>query len=288
MYRNILRIALVLLVAAPFSAHAATLSFQSGTSYAVGDTFTAFVAVGTTPSVPINAVSANVSYPADALEFLSFSKAGSIITLWSQEPTFSYGAAHLEGVIFNPGYNGPSGRVLGLTFRVKKTGTATLSLSNASVLANDGNGTDVLTGTSPVTIALTEAVPKPKTEPKPVQPVSEPQQPKVAEPTTTPQTITQVVVVNSPYQLLTALVLLLCILLVGLIPYVLYRMHTRYALKASMREARKNIRKDFDIIEGELRMINAKESEVGELKKQFAQTEKDVDKALKEIDKKLK
>jgi hypothetical protein len=44
-----------------------------------------------------------------------------------------------------------------LSFKAKATGTASLSLKSASVLLNDGNGTDALSGTSGSTIVIAQA-----------------------------------------------------------------------------------------------------------------------------------
>ena len=46
----------------------------------------------------------------------------------------------------NPGYTGGKGKVLLINFKAKQSGTVKLLFSGASVLANDGEGTDVLVG----------------------------------------------------------------------------------------------------------------------------------------------
>ena len=96
----------------------------------------------------INAVSGVISFPADKLEVNSLSKSGSIINLWVLEPFFSNstGRVSFEGLILNPGFVGTGGKVITVNFKVKSAGTAYLSLSSASVLANDGLGTNILTG----------------------------------------------------------------------------------------------------------------------------------------------
>ena len=137
---------ILFLIFLPFyHSHAATIGFSpSSGSYNVGDTINIKVYVGTN-SQSINAISANVKFPNDILSLSSISKVGSIINLWAQEPSFSNsdGVASFEGVILN-GYSGNSGNAVTLVFKVKAIGTAEIQFNTASVLANDGNGTEVL------------------------------------------------------------------------------------------------------------------------------------------------
>ncbi|MES2214297.1 MAG: cohesin domain-containing protein [Patescibacteria group bacterium] len=144
MKNKIYLFALVFLL--PFSAHAATLSIVPVTgSFSSGQVFQASVYVSS-PTEAINAVQGTVSFPAQNLEVLSLSKSGSIVGLWVQEPTFSNlaGQVNLEGVVLNPGFIGASGKVLTITFRTKAAGSVPVIFSSSSVLANDGQGTNVL------------------------------------------------------------------------------------------------------------------------------------------------
>ncbi len=106
----------------------------------------------------INAVSALLSFPKDAVEVVSTSKSGSFITLWAEEPNFSNekGTVSLEGVALNPGFNKATGNVLSVTFKAKQAGNITLSIKEGSVLANDGNATDVLKTTGAALIYINE------------------------------------------------------------------------------------------------------------------------------------
>lgn len=152
-----------LLVAGFFSAthsvSAASLTFvPSVSSYSVNDAVRVRVAVSSDAS--INAVSAKVSYPSEILSLTSISKAGSIINLWAQEPSYSNstGTATFEGVILN-GYAGGGGTVVTLIFKAKAPGVATLKFLQGAVLANDGNGTELSStkGTSTVTVLQSTA-----------------------------------------------------------------------------------------------------------------------------------
>lgn len=114
-------------------------------SYEVGSTFSVNVSVDAR-DVAFNAVSGKLSFPSDTLEIVSVSKTLSVISLWVQEPEFSNYAGNVsfEGVVLNPGYKGSNGNIISIQFRVKKTGTASLSFISGEILANDGVGTGIL------------------------------------------------------------------------------------------------------------------------------------------------
>jgi len=153
------------------AAHAATLSTSpSAQTVSTGSTVTVRVVVNSAGQ-SINAVSGGVTFSNNLLTLTSISKAGSLVSLWAQAPSYSNsaGTASFQGVILN-GFTG-SGTILTLTFKAKAPGTAAVSLSsdNSSVLLNDGNGTNVLSGTSGDTITITPAS---NAQPsKPAQPV---------------------------------------------------------------------------------------------------------------------
>ncbi len=159
------------------SAQAATLYLSpNSSSFTVGQTFSASVFVSS-PIQPMNAADALISFPRDKLEVVSLSKGGSIFSLWVSEPSFSNSAGNIrfEGVIFNPGFIGSGGKILNITFRAKSAGNAPVSFLSGSVLANDGNGTNILASLSGANYLLSpsgqEAAP---VEPEPVGEVPEP------------------------------------------------------------------------------------------------------------------
>ncbi len=153
--------------------------FGAGTSFAANLTITpssVTTKVGKTFSVDlmvsnnveaINAVSATLAFPVDALQVTSVSKKGSFINLWAEEPSYSNdsGTVSLEGVALNPGFSKSSGKVLTVTFKALQAGNVTVSVKSGSVLANDGNATDVLktTGSLFVYINDQEVAQEPKT-----------------------------------------------------------------------------------------------------------------------------
>ncbi len=107
----------------------------------------------------INAVSADIVFPKDALQVVSVSKKSSFISLWAEEPTFSNekGTLSLEGVALNPGFNKATGNVLTVTFKALQAGNVSISVKSGAVLANDGNATDVLKTTGSAFVYVDEA-----------------------------------------------------------------------------------------------------------------------------------
>lgn len=130
---------------AGIKARAATLYLSpSSGSYEIGKTFSAVVFVSSADKA-MNAASGVLAYPADKLEVTSISKSGSIFSLWAQEPSFGSGNVTFEGIVLNPGFKGSAGKIITINFKAKASGSAAINFSSGSVLANDGNGTNILT-----------------------------------------------------------------------------------------------------------------------------------------------
>lgn len=153
---------IISLLFAPDIAKAATLFFSpSNSTYDINDSFDVGLYVNS-DGQSINAAQANISFPADLLEVTNVSSSG-IFTHWvpvvpnysNINGTISFGG----GLIGGPtgGYNGNSGLIITISFRAKSSGTANVSMGGASVLANDGTGSDLLTGTGLGTYIIAEA-----------------------------------------------------------------------------------------------------------------------------------
>jgi len=149
------------------SVHAASLFFSPGSgTYNVGKSFSVGVYVNSAGAAA-NAFQGVVNFPSDKLEVTSLSKSGSIMSLWVQEPAFSAGSAHFEGIVLNPGFSGSGGKIITLNFKVKSPGSASLTFSGASVLANDGQGTNILSGAGDANFTLNAGTQPAQTQPVP-------------------------------------------------------------------------------------------------------------------------
>lgn len=149
-------------------AFAASLLFSPDSgSFTVGQTFTVVVNVSS-PTLAVNAFSGEVSYPGTKLKVVSVSKANSIVDFWTTSPATSSSVITFEGVALNPGYTGNKGGIVRITFRALAPGEATLKFKSSSVLANDGLGTNALSGVGTATYTITSGeVITPTPEPAP-------------------------------------------------------------------------------------------------------------------------
>ncbi len=137
--------------------HAATFSLSPAAgNYLTGHTFTMNVLISS-PGAAMNAAQAALSFPADKLSVISLSKSDSILDLWVQNPSFSNkdGTINLSGIVTNPGFQGSGGVVLAITFQAKNPGAAAISFLSGSILANDGLGTNILSGMKGAAITVT-------------------------------------------------------------------------------------------------------------------------------------
>jgi hypothetical protein len=140
----------------PAVAQGASLFFSpSSGSYQIDQNFSVAINVSS-PEQSINAVSGVISFPANKLEVVSISRVNSRVNFWTQEPSFSntLGSIDFEGIILNPGFQGQSGEIITIGFRVKGSGVETISLVSGSILANDGLGTNIISGLGQAVFSL--------------------------------------------------------------------------------------------------------------------------------------
>lgn len=148
-------------------ASAATLFVSPAAGqYAVGSSFSITARVNS-QGTAVNAIEGQLSFNPAIIRVLSVTSPGSIFNLNVQEPEYSNdaGTVRWTGVILNPGYTGASGNLITVTFRAIAQGEARVSYASGAVLANDGQGTNVLstTGSALYTIgpATSSPVPSP-------------------------------------------------------------------------------------------------------------------------------
>lgn len=107
----------------------------------------------------INAVQADIIFPADKLQVVNPVASTSFISLWVTAPTYSNtdGTLHFQGGLPTPGIKTSGGVISTVTFRIKASGKATIRYAPTSrVLLNDGAGTNILTssGSSEYTLKI--------------------------------------------------------------------------------------------------------------------------------------
>lgn len=168
------------LPAAPARAAGASLfiSPSSGTK-AVGSTFSVNIKVNSGGNV-INAAEGVISYDGNILETVNTSKAGSIFPFWTTEPSAAGGSIRFGGGLPPPAFNGSSGHIISVTFRAKKAGTAQLSFVSGAVLANDGKGTNIISGLGGASFTISGGQEEPSAPAAPSEPdrPAEPERPR--------------------------------------------------------------------------------------------------------------
>ena len=150
-----------------FSAHAATLTFSPVTTAVQAGNIVSVKVLVNTDGADINTAVATIQFPPNLLQVMSIDQSSSIFSLWAQNPTFSNsaGTVTFTGGLPTPGFSGQNGEIVSIIFRALKSGSASLIYSNASVLQNDGLGTDVLDATQSGTIVIKPAVQSQPTNP---------------------------------------------------------------------------------------------------------------------------
>jgi hypothetical protein len=136
-------------------AHAATLSFLSGTTNAsIGDTIDATVRIDSQGQT-VNAAQGTINYPTSILQVVGVDRSNSIFNIWAQEPAVNTSTGE---ILFLGGstnsYSGTSLYVLDVTFLVRGRGLATLNFANAGVTAGDGTGSNILSASTPISFMI--------------------------------------------------------------------------------------------------------------------------------------
>ncbi|MFA6494854.1 MAG: hypothetical protein WC246_00615 [Candidatus Paceibacterota bacterium] len=152
---GILFFACALGILTPSYASAATLSVAtSRTTYGIGDTIVARIYVGSSGEAT-NAVEGTLVVPS-MVDFSSVAIDGSIISFWIQKPSYAGTgrSVYFSGVVTNPGFTGDRGLVLTVYARAQSAGSGSFSIRDGSVLANDGQGTQILTSVANAQVAV--------------------------------------------------------------------------------------------------------------------------------------
>ncbi len=132
----------------------------------VGATFPIAVLVNS-GGQSINAAEGEVDFDSNKLEVVSISKSNSIFNIWTTEPAFSNrnGTVNFGGGLPSPGYTGTNGTIIRITFRVKVAGAGSsteITFASVTILANDGQGTNILSGLGRATFSIgSPALPSP-------------------------------------------------------------------------------------------------------------------------------
>lgn len=128
---------------------------SSRDSVSIGETFTATVYIDSTDK-SINNAEGVINFSTDSLSVSSINSAGSIFTLWVEQPSFSNtnGTITFNGGKPNPGYQGRDGKVFEVTMVAKAGGNPKLEFGSVAIRANDGTGENVTESKQSETVAV--------------------------------------------------------------------------------------------------------------------------------------
>jgi hypothetical protein len=168
------------LMCTPYFVFSATMSVTADKSeYTEGDFVTVKVSVDTEGEA-MNAVQGVLTYPYEKLTLVSITKTNSVLDFWVNKPeSLSNGKVSFDGIALSPGYTGSKGTIFTARFIADTVGVSAFDILSASILANDGVGTELLTGITRDEILVKEKVtyvpPTPQEESQ-VQDISSPPQ----------------------------------------------------------------------------------------------------------------
>lgn len=139
--------------------------FASGNLYLTPGSLTGGVGSNVSVSVrtnitsdTVNAVQANLAYPADKLDFVSINAASSPFNIQA-ESTGGGGTVRIARGIVGTGISGDR-LIAVVTFKVKQnTGTAAIGFAGDSAIVSGTSNSNVLSGTTGTTVTLSDAVP---------------------------------------------------------------------------------------------------------------------------------
>jgi hypothetical protein len=140
-----------------------------------GEQFTVEV-IANSGSDSVNAGEASLSFNSSVLSVASISQDASVFSLWTTEPEYSNSNGTITFGGGEPaGFSGEN-TLLAITFSAESTGSAQVSFDEASLLAADGSGSNILSESSGGTYTV-EAGSSEPTEPTQPQEPTEPTQP---------------------------------------------------------------------------------------------------------------
>ncbi len=116
-------------------------------SYTVGESFSVLVNLNTGGEI-VNAGTGQINFDNSKLQVVSLGYSQSVFSLWTENPSYSNaaGTVTFSGGVPSPGFSGASGGLLRITFRAKAVGQAPVNFLSGSILANDGQGTNIADG----------------------------------------------------------------------------------------------------------------------------------------------
>ena len=103
--------------------------------------------------LPVNAYAVQIVYPADALEFIGFNDARSIIDVWENKMLLASGTVAIAGGSTVP-FNGTKGELITLDFKALREGKVDIAFARTAAYAANGRGTAISPANEELTLAI--------------------------------------------------------------------------------------------------------------------------------------
>jgi len=143
----ILSVVFVVMIILPAITSAADLRIFTITPYFNTGDFLKVSVIVDGNTAPVNAFSGKITFPVDQLEFSSIEITDSIVSFWVKGPAYDEASniISFEGVVLDQrGFREQRGELFSIVFRSLKEGEPSIRFISGSILAHDGNGTNVL------------------------------------------------------------------------------------------------------------------------------------------------
>lgn len=144
----------ILLLLSPAAVSAATISFDAmPKKVGIGDIIRVDVLLES--AVPANAFSGTVSFKNASLEPIAVYDGSSIVNMWVTRPVADITHSLIQFAGITPGgFSGSSGKLFSMLLKATAAGVATISITDAQVLRNDGVGGEEAVLVKPLSFSI--------------------------------------------------------------------------------------------------------------------------------------
>lgn len=109
------------------------------------------------PAESINALEGKIIFPQELLKLKELRDGNTIVNFWLEKPKNDLTGEIIFSGITPGGFNGKNGLIFSAIFETIKSGVATLRISEARALLNDGQGTAASLSLSPINVEISQA-----------------------------------------------------------------------------------------------------------------------------------
>ena len=102
-------------------------------------------------NIPVNVVGGSLTFTPDIISIESIDRSNSVVDIWSEEPLISAPTGIVQfsgGIISEDAAEKLNGKIFSTKLKMQRVGMGTVTLKNPELLANNGEGTNVVSGYS--------------------------------------------------------------------------------------------------------------------------------------------